>query len=258
VAAVSGVLVIGLIGGSLSLAALYAAAEAVPAVGLSRLALRRRADPAGGVRFTSAGLLFISAVVYMAGLFLVLFVALLGYDGGMLGVIQRNIGMGLADMMAQRGSSNALEEVAESIAYVLPGLSGAWWLIILLANLAIAQRLLSRWKRQQRPDLALTRMALPRLLLVCLAIAVVLGLADSGDLGFVGWSLGMIFIVPYFFVGMVCMHYLSRGWPPGPFVMIGVYLVLIMRGWPALLAAVLGIAEHWIKLRDRIGGQPPV
>jgi hypothetical protein len=169
VAAVSGVLVIGLIGGSLSLAALYAAAEAVPAVGLSRLALRRRADPAGGVRFTSAGLLFISAVVYMAGLFLVLFVALplLGYDGGMLGVIQRNIGMGLADMMAQRGSSNALEEVAESIAYVLPGLSGAWWLIILLANLAIAQRLLSRWKRQQRPDLALTRMALPRLLLVC-------------------------------------------------------------------------------------------
>ena len=40
--------------------------------------------------------------------------------------------------------------------------------------------------------------------------------------------------------------------------MIGIYLVLIVRVWPALIAAVLGIAEQWIKLRDRIGGQRPV
>jgi hypothetical protein len=44
--------------------------------------------------------------------------------------------------------------------------------------------------------------------------------ADSGDLGR-RLVVGMIFIVPYFFVGMVCMHYLSRG--PPAVRRVGVY-----------------------------------
>lgn len=257
-AAGSGVLVIGLIGGSLSWAALYAAAEAVPALGLSRLALRKRAGPNGAPRFTASGPLFTVAVLYMAALFLVLYVALMGREGGMLGVIGEKIGLGLADMVQQRGSPADVAAFAASAAFIVPGVSAAWWLIILLANLAIAQGLLTRWGRNLRPALELGRMILPRWLVALFGLSVILGLVASGDLGFIGWTLGMILVVPFFFIGMVCLHLLCRGWAPGPFVLIGIYLVLILRGWPALIAAVLGIAEQWIKLRDRIGGQRPV
>ncbi len=257
-AAGSGVLVIGLIGGSLSWAALYAAAEAIPALGLSRLALRKRTGPNGGQRFTAAGPLFTIAVIYMAALFLVLFLALMGREGGMLGVISEKIGYGLADIVQSGDSPTDLASFAASAAFVVPGVSAAWWLIILLANLAVAQSLLTRWGRNQRPPLELARMMLPRWLVALFGLAVILGLAADGDLGFIGWTLGMILVVPFFFVGMVCLHLLNRGWAPGPFVLVGIYLILILRGWPALIAAVLGIAEQWIKLRDRIGGQRPV
>lgn len=254
----AGILVIGVVGGSLNLAALYAAAEALPALGLSRLALRKRAGADGTIRFTAAGPLYVSAVLYMAALFLVLFVALMGREGGMLGVISRQIGLGLAAVMQQNASPADLAAFATSAAFVMPGASSAWWLITLLANLAVAQALLTRWGRNLRPALDLGRMTLPHWLIALFGLAVILGLAIDGDLGFIGWTLGLILVVPFFFVGMVCLHLLSRDWRPGPFVMIGIYLVLIVRVWPALIAAVLGIAEQWIKLRDRIGGPRPV
>ncbi len=257
-AATAGVLVIGLIGGSLSWAALYAAAEAVPALGLSRLALRKRTGPSGRPQFTASGPLFTAAVLYMAALFLVLYVALLGREGGMLGLIGEKIGLSLADLVQQRGSNADLAAFAASAAYVVPGFSGAWWLIIVLANLTVAQSLLTRWGCNLRPALELGRMLQPRWLVGLLALVVILGLAAEGDLGFIGATLAMILVVPYFFVGMVCLHLLCRGWAPGPFVLIGVYLLLFLRGWPALIAAILGLAEQWLKLRDRIGGSRPV
>lgn len=253
----SGVLVIGLIGGSVSWAALYAAAEAVPALGLSRLALRKRTGPNGQTRYTGAGPLFTVAMLYMAALFLVLYVTLLGRDGGMVGVIERKIGVGLAEMVERRGSPADLAAFAAAAAYVVPGVSIAWWLIILLANLSVAQGMLTRWGRNLRPALELGRMSLSRWLVPALVLAVIVGVIGAGDIGFIGWTLGMILIVPFFFVGMVCMHLLCRGWAPGPFILIGVYLLLILRGWPVLIAAVLGIAEQWIKLRERIGGRRP-
>jgi hypothetical protein len=253
-AAGSGVLAIGLIGGSLSWAALYAAAEAIPALGLSRLALRKRTGPNGTARFTASGPLFTSAVIYMAALFLVLYVALMGREGGMLGEISTWI----AAMMRESGILGGNEAVVQALAFIVPGAQGFWWLIILLANLTVAQALLTRWGRNLRPALELSRMALPSWLVALFGLAVILGLAADGDLGFIGWTLGMILVVPFFFVGMVCVHLLCRGWAPGPFILTGIYLVLILRGWPALIAAVLGIAEQWIKLRDRIGGPRPV
>jgi hypothetical protein len=258
VAAGAGVVVIGLIGGSIGWAALYAAAEAVPALGLSRLALRKRPDASGTPRHLGAGPLFTAAVIYVAALFIVLYLALLGREGGMLGAIQDKIGLGLAAMTQAGSDPEEVAAFAASVAYVVPGFGAAWWLIILLANLAIAQALLTRWGRHQRPALGLARMQLPRWLVVLFALSLAVGLLAEGDLEFLGWTLSMVFVVPFFFVGMVCIHLLCRGWTPGPFVLIGIYLVLILRGWPALLAAVLGIAEQWIKLRDRIGGARPV
>ncbi|MGD9538892.1 MAG: DUF2232 domain-containing protein [Alphaproteobacteria bacterium] len=258
VAAGVGILVIGLIGGSIGWAALYAAAEAVPALGLSRLALRKRPDASGTPRHLGAGALFTAAVAYMAALFVGLYLTLLGREGGMLGAIQEKIGLSLAAMTQAGSNPEDVAAFAASAAYVVPGFGAAWWLIILLANLAIAQALLTRWGRNQRPPLGLARMELPRWLLALFALCLAVGLVADGDLEFLGWTLSMIFVVPFFFVGMVCIHLLCRNWMPGPFVLVGIYLVLILRGWPVLLAAVLGIADQWIKLRDRIGGARPV
>jgi hypothetical protein len=152
-----------------------------------------------------------------------------------------------------------LEQYASEIAQAMPGAMAGWWLIILLANLAIAQTLLTRWNRALRPSLWLTRMVPPRWLVLVFGATLVLGLILPDDAGFLAMTMAMICFVPFFFVGMVCIHYLCKGWPPGPFVLIGIYLVLLFVQWAALLAAaILGIAEQWLRLRERIAGPQPV
>ncbi|MSO69097.1 MAG: DUF2232 domain-containing protein [Alphaproteobacteria bacterium] len=263
-AAVSAILVVGLVGGSLSVAALYAAAEAIPALGLSRLALRKRVGADGVARFTVAGPLILSAAFYMAALFLVLYVALMGRENGMLGALSGQFSAFLGTLSRPDASPADIATSAETMALLFPGMAAAWWLVIVLLNLSVAERLLAKWGRNLRPALSLGRMYLPRWLVALFGVCSLLGLVGDGDLSFIGWTLGLIFVVPFMFVGMVCLHALCRNWGPGPLALIGCYLfmiILIVSGYgaaPILAVAALGIAEQWIKLRDRIGGPRPV
>jgi len=259
VSAGAGILVIGLIGGSIGWAALYAAAEAVPALGLSRLALRRRPDASGRLRFTSAGTLYTTATLYAAAFVVILFLVFSEGESGFFGTMEMLVRDWLTASLAGRAAPIEIQVYAARIAQAMPGALAGWWLVILLGNLSIAQALLTRWKSAQRPPFWLSRMVLPRWLVLLFALALGLGLLLPEDSGFLGITLAMILFVPFFFVGMVCFHYLCRGWPPGAFVLIGLYFVLFISQWPALVAAtILGIAEQWIRLRDRIGGPRPV
>lgn len=257
--AVAGMIVVGLIGGGLGWAALYAATEAVPAIGLSRLALRQKPDANGRPRFTSAGTLYTAATLYAALFVIVLHLGFFDPNSGFFGTLKAVIQGGLEMTNGNRASPADIERLATEVAMGVPGALAGWWLVILLGNLAIAQALLTRWKSTQRPPLWLSRMTLPRWLAGLGVAALVFSLIIPDDVGLLGMTFAMVLFVPFFFVGLVCIHYLCRGWPPGPFVLVGVYVVLFIVLWPTLVAAtILGIAEQWIRLRERIGGPQPV
>lgn len=258
-----GILVFGLFSGGIGWAAIYAATEAVPAYGLSRLALRRRPDVNGRPQFTSAGTLLTAATLYIAVFVIVLHIAFFEGDSGFFLTLKAIIQAGLGATLGRGAAPAEIEQMATEVAVSIPGALASWWLVILLGNLAIAQALLTRWKSLQRPPLWLSRMTLPRWLAGLTAAALLYFfinfLIAPMDSGFLGETFAVIFFIPCFFVGLVCIHYLCRGWPPGPFMLAGVYLILFIVLWPTLIAAtILGIAEQWIRLRERLGGPQPV
>lgn len=257
--AIAGIVVFGLIGGGIGWAALYAATEAVPAYGLSRLALHRRPDANGRLQYTSAGTLYTAATLYAVAFVAVLQFAFFEPDGGFFLTLQALVQLSLGATIGRGVAPAEFQQLVSETAMGVPGVLASWWLVILLGNLAITQALLTRWKSMQRPPLWLSRMTLPRWLAGLSLAALLYFFIAPMDAGFLGKTFAVILFLPCFFVGLVCIHYLCRGWRPGPFVLAGVYLILFIVLWPTLIAAtILGIAEQWIRLRERLGGPQPV
>ncbi len=263
VAGVGATIVIGAMGligamGSVAWAVIYAATEAIPAIAISRQALvKRRGSTA---QWTSSGHLMGIATGYACLLFIALVIAFAGQDGGLRGILESQIAEGLVALFGAAPNTDARQEIAQlahSAAHLMPGAIAAWWLIIAMANLGIAQTVLMRLKRNRRPSLNLRMLDVPRWIRYVLGAAILLAILGPGEMSFVGWTLAVILAVPYFFVGLMVIHALCRNWRPGPFFLAGFYLLLIFRGWPMLIAAALGFVEQWVKLRHRIGGPTP-
>ena len=73
----------------------------------------------------------------------------------------------------------------------------------------------------------------------------------GGILGDLGWSLLIVLVVPYLFLGLALVHVLVRRWPRPGLALGAIYGAMILLGWPILLVLLLGFVEDWAHLRRR-------
>lgn len=257
VAGVSATVLIGIIAGSYISGLMYVLWEALPAIIVSRQALAQRQGPNAAPTWAPAGRIIGLATAYAAGLLMIFVIWFAFREGGLRGFVEARLTAMLSPAIQGGSSPEAEAQLAvfvNELSYMLPGALMAWWLVFTIVNLGIAQALLTKWKRNLRPVLRLQRLEVPRWIGVVLVAAILIGAAASGQIAFVGWNLAVVCIVPFFYVGLVVLHMLARGWSPGPFFLAGFYLLLLFRGWPALVLAVLGFADQWAKLRHKLEG----
>lgn len=251
---------IGIVAGSYILGLMYVIWEALPAFILSRQALARGHGPDAATVWTPAGRIVGLATAYATGLLMIFVVWFAFREGGLRGFVEERLttmfSPALEDVPSPEADARLAAFVSE-MSYMFPGGLMAWWLIITIVNLGIAQALLAKWGRNLRPTLGLQRMEVPRWIGLFMVAGILIGAVASGQISFVGWNVAVICIVPFFYVGLVVLHMLARGWNPGPFFLAGFYLLLLFRGWPALLAAALGFADQWAKLRHKLDGAQP-
>jgi hypothetical protein len=259
-ASVSATIAIGAMGGLIG-AGMYAISEAIPAIILSHQALSRRQAPGGARYWTPPGQLMQIAVIYACLLLVIPIIVFAGHDGGVRALIEDQLVTNVVTISGGKPDLQVQESVrqfAHRIAYWAPVSFSITWLVLTIANLWIGQWLLIKWKRNLRPSLGLRSLEVPRWNMILLGLALLLWILGSGDVSFTGVSLALILAMPYTFVGIVIIHMLARNWGPGPFVVVGFYVVLAFARWPAALpAAALGFAEQWVKLRQKIGGPTP-
>jgi biotin transporter BioY len=74
----------------------------------------------------------------------------------------------------------------------------------------------------------------------------------GGDPRFFGINIMLIATIPFFFIGLAVLHSISAAWPGRLFLLMGAYLFLILLVWPAAIIALLGLIEHWVRLRERM------
>lgn len=256
-AAATATILIGGLGGVMG-AATYAAAEAIPALALSSQAIRQRPGQDGQPVWQSPGRLMGLATAYAVFLLVALFIGFSGADGGFVGMLEGEVAASLSPMITEGPEADRLvADLSAQVAKAVPGSISSWWLFITIINLGIAQTLLRRWKQNIRPSLIMLGADTPKWLMVAVGAALLIGLLAGGTAGVAGWNIAIVLAMPYFFVGLTVIHAMSRNWGPGPIFLGGFYIVLLFRGWPALIAVALGFAEQWVKLRDKIGGRTP-
>jgi len=241
--------------------AVYFASTGLAPFLLCRQALLWREDASGQTTWHPVGRL----LVWLAGLTAVFFIAALVYyagaDGGLSGTLEQHLLATAQELETQAagGAGQMLATTAEAIrrsaadgARVLPGTLAISWMLSVMLNGLLAQAILSRSGRNFRPTPKYSGLSLPKVLSYPAAAMLVLSFAP-GSLGFAAGTLAAIAIWPYFVLGLVVVHVISRRLSARFMVLAAFYLFLLGLGWPAALVAGLGLMDQWMGLRQQYG-----
>ncbi|WP_029003368.1 DUF2232 domain-containing protein [Azorhizobium doebereinerae] len=235
----------------------------IPAWVLAYCALLARQDanardgitwfPVGGLMVVGAGLATLSVVV-------ALFSLAGSYEAYRDAVVQAFQAFVKIQGASPMGGSAGADPAAmgETVAIILPPTAAALMLATQLGCLYLAARAARLSGRLARPwpDLAATR--LPSATSLALAVLIAIAMMP-GLVGLSAAAAGAALIVCYTAVGFAVLHFLTRGRAARPFILTGAWVLTLAIGWPALVVALLGVADAMFDLRRRIGtgGGPP-
>jgi hypothetical protein len=146
------------------------------------------------------------------------------------------------------------DQVAGTLALVIPGVVAASWMIMAVVNGALAQGVLARFGVNWRPSPDLAALGLPHWLTGALVIAGA-GVAIGGAAQFVGINMAIALSVPFCLAGLAVLHAAARRLSHPAMALVAFYTVAGLFGWPLLAVAVLGLLESWLGLRHRLAPQ---
>ncbi|MEO0542872.1 MAG: DUF2232 domain-containing protein [Pseudomonadota bacterium] len=138
-------------------------------------------------------------------------------------------------------SPEALEDFKVFVLYFLPILQTMMWVIVLVANLAIALSITRRSGRLKRPrdDWAFA-LRLPRLAGAAFVVAVLVSLAP-GALGLAANAIIGALAGGFILSGFAQMHAGRRGQPWQPAALIACYMATLLIGFPLLIFFIMGM-----------------
>lgn len=237
-------------GADFAAAGLFIVLNAIPVLILVRQGLLSRPGAqAGKAEWYPPGLLLGWLTGYGFVIYGFFILAFLGTEAGPQGVVQRFAETTFGPVWA--GVTDPRLDVLKLVFNrYLPALILNAWLIVTLVGAALAQAVLTRVKRNRRPSPRYIHLELPPWLTIGLALAMLASFAP-GQIGITGQNSAMIIVQPFFFLGLAVIHALSYRFGGRSFVLTGVYLLLVVVNWLAILVAVLGIIEQWVRFRQR-------
>jgi hypothetical protein len=229
-------------------AAIFAAVNAVPVALLVRQALLARAGSDGAAVWYPPGLL--TAWLTALGLAgIAAAVLLLGGPDGLQSAL-KSVVAEVIDRLA--GNSVPDRDLAAALlAMVIPGIVAASWMIMLVANAALAQGVLARFGANWRPSPDLAGLGLPLWVPVALGLAAA-AVVFGGALRFVGINMLIALSVPFCLAGLAVLHAAVRHMSHPAMALVGFYMLAALFGWPFLAVAILGLLESWLGLRHRL------
>ncbi|MCH7486273.1 MAG: DUF2232 domain-containing protein [Proteobacteria bacterium] len=252
VGGISGLLIAGLFGGAMT-AGLFGMIHALPAWLVTRQALLQRPAPDGGMNWYPAGFVLSSLAALGAAFFTLTALITSSGEGG----LEMAVSAYLDQVFTYMAPSLPVEErghVVAALTSVFPGALVTSWVVMMAINGVLAQWILVRLGRNQRPSPALADLELPDWLSWILVGSAVIALLGSGAVEYIGRNTVMILAVPYFFLGLAVVHALARRVSSTGMILTAFYLILLVSGWAIFTVAGLGMAEHWLGLRRRLKG----
>ncbi len=238
----------------IAVVALFTVVTALPTLLLLSMALSNRKSPEGTPKWYPPGMMVCWLTGYGAMAFVIAAYMVGGGQNGLEEILRENISAALGGLIRDLEPSK-VAAMARMAARYVPAIFMASWLISMVVNAHLAQKIATRLGRNIRPSPSLRNMSLPfGFAGVMLATAVIWRLAGPGLVGFVSLNLALVMLVPYFLLGLAVVHAVSRPWSARTPILVTIYLIMVFIGWPVVLVAALGLAEQWTGLRQRLAG----
>ena len=263
VAAACGFLFVGLLF-SVKAGAAYAFSVALPAWGYAYLALLAR-DENGVVEWYPVGRLLMAMALVSTVLTIAVSISIGGGDydafvrafARILDVL-RQLGTDL-DGLPGDATGRSSAELARLMAAIAPPVSAAIGVASAVFLVWAAARVVRASGRLPRPWPYLPGATLPNIALLLLGVAAVAGVLLHGFVGLGARSLAASLTMAYCLQGLAVIHVLTQGLAGRIGILSGVYAAFIMLpGWPALLYALVGVADAFFGIRaKRFAKTPP-
>ena len=229
-------------------AALFAVLNAVPVALLVRQALLARRRDDGTFAWYPPGLLAAWLTAY----------ALVGIGAAVLlmggpEALQASLRSVLAQVLDRMygGRLPNRDEVAATLASIIPGIVAASWMVTAVVNAALAQGVLARFGANWRPSPSIVALGLPLWLPLALAAAAA-ALALGGAARFLAVNAIITLSVAFCLAGLAVLHAAVRRLSHPMMALIFFYTTAALFGWPFLVVAVVGLFENWLGLRRRL------
>ena len=183
--------------------------------------------------------------------FVVAYFIFLGGENGVKGAIEAYLRNVLDALRSTQADPAGVDQLRATMAAVFPAVAAASWLLMIVVNGIMAQKFLTASGKNMRPMPVYREIETPIWPIAAIALGALLSFF-GGDLRFFGINIMLIATIPFFFIGLAVLHSISSAWPGRLFLLSGAYLFLILLVWPAAIIALLGLIEHWVRLRERM------
>lgn len=140
----------------------------------------------------------------------------------------------------------------------VPPMAAALTMLLNVANLWLAGRIVALSGRLKRPWPDLPGMEFPAYAAVVLALAI-LGTFLPGMVGIIAMILTASLLTAYSLLGLAVLHAITAGMAARGAILGGAYAGIAVFGWPMLIAALVGLIDPIVNLRGRVGNKrgPP-
>ena len=205
----------------------------------------------GSVEWYPVGRLLGWLTVLALVAFVAAYLVFLGAENGVRGATETYLRNVLGALRNVQADAAAVDQLITTMAAIFPAVAAASWLLMIVVNGVMAQKFLTASGKNLRPIPTYSEIEVP----IWLAAVVIFGALVAifgGNAGFFGINVMLIGTIPFFFIGLAVLHSISAAWPGRLFLLIGAYLFLVLLVWPAAIIALLGLIEHWVRLRERM------
>lgn len=250
VASTTGVIALFLLGSAM-ISGGFAIGTALPSVLVSRQALLMRSPSPERTEWYPLGSVLGWLVLWAGTITSIALILLLGQNENFYTDLQDMIGRILLQMVPQVSGAER-DNLAETLAKILPGIIALSWLTMTVINACLAQSIAKKLHINTRPSADIVTLQLPRWLLVALPTAAFLGLWGN-DMGYVAQNLLLVLLLPLFLVGLAVIHVFARNRQNFRSLILGFsYALILIIGWPAILVAGIGLVDQLVGLRQRM------
>jgi stage V sporulation protein SpoVS len=205
----------------------------------------------GSVEWYPVGRLLGWLTVLALVAFVAAYLVFLGAENGVRGATETYLRNVLGALRNVQADTAAVDQLITTMAAIFPAVAAASWLLMIVVNGVMAQKFLTASGKNLRPIPAYSEIEVP----IWPAAVVIFGALVAifgGNAGFFGINVMLIGTIPFFFIGLAVLHSISAAWPGRLFLLVGAYLFLVLLVWPAAIIALLGLIEHWVRLRERM------